>query len=723
MTQSTVKQLFQITITGLLVGVLLSPVVHAQEPIGGPYEPDSATVLLMHFDGDFQNEVYGTADAQPFGNISFETGDSAGVFGQQLWFDNDSAEDKSHLQIPDTSSLDLAGSWTLQVWVNVATFGSALDVFHDQKIILTKPGDPDEVPYYHENYFVNLSNRARNFGTGYYSEVAGTWIGVRSSNNLIDVKEWYHITFIRDTSKKLIVQMIHQNASDVSRLPGDASDSLKRVFLEAYNYEKAGETGQPRTSDQPLFIGATPQNDTLQNNLRGWVDEIHISNTVRSYSVPPIISGVTQLDHQHTNQDYEVNAKIQTVGDKSVASAILHYRVDSGSWKSLSMTKGADNQYKARIPSQPIGSAIDYWIEATDSDGQRATHPRSQPARNAYTFGVWADSTTVLHLPFDEGSGIPTDQTVYESELHFHSAAATPEYVLGDGGESDYAMQFNASDSTWLEISSPFHELSHFTLDFKFYARDSLPAEDTRLLAKGAPSVLYWSNYQVYFDPGGVLRPAVYMPDNDMDPCGSFTGGCLVMDGQDESVQAETWYQFQVGVKRPEVSSDSTGTLFARLIDVAEDTVVAQRLHDVEAGAFNNSSSLKIGGTGGASPYFNGLIDDIVIRNYVPDGYADSVYTDINEPVDLPQQVTLGENYPNPFNPTTQIEFSLPRASDVQLTVYDLLGRRVAIMVDGKRQAGQHSVTFDASNLSSGVYIYRLKAGEYRESRKMLLVK
>lgn len=88
-----------------------------------------------------------------------------------------------------------------------------------------------------------------------------------------------------------------------------------------------------------------------------------------------------------------------------------------------------------------------------------------------------------------------------------------------------------------------------------------------------------------------------------------------------------------------------------------------------------------------------------------------------------PHRYALGANFPNPFNPTTQIKFSLPQATKVELAIYDLLGRRVAKLVDGKRQGGQHKVTFDASYLSSGVYIYQLKADNFSESRKMLLVK
>lgn len=84
----------------------------------------------------------------------------------------------------------------------------------------------------------------------------------------------------------------------------------------------------------------------------------------------------------------------------------------------------------------------------------------------------------------------------------------------------------------------------------------------------------------------------------------------------------------------------------------------------------------------------------------------------------------LSQNYPNPFNPTTNIEFSIPQASNVSLKVYDLLGREVATLLNNVRfGSGSQTVSFDASNLASGVYLYRLKAGAFIQTRKMTLIK
>jgi hypothetical protein len=91
--------------------------------------------------------------------------------------------------------------------------------------------------------------------------------------------------------------------------------------------------------------------------------------------------------------------------------------------------------------------------------------------------------------------------------------------------------------------------------------------------------------------------------------------------------------------------------------------------------------------------------------------------------VDLPEGFTLSQNYPNPFNPTTTIDFSLPFTADATIRVYDLTGRIVSTVRMPGTTAGTHSVQFDATNLSSGVYVYKLDAGGYSTAKMFTLVK
>lgn len=90
----------------------------------------------------------------------------------------------------------------------------------------------------------------------------------------------------------------------------------------------------------------------------------------------------------------------------------------------------------------------------------------------------------------------------------------------------------------------------------------------------------------------------------------------------------------------------------------------------------------------------------------------------------VPLSFELEPNFPNPFNPSTTIAYRLPRSSSVRLAVFDALGRQVDVLIDSARQPpGQHTVTFDASGLPSGLYIYRLEAENFVEARQMLFLK
>jgi len=99
-------------------------------------------------------------------------------------------------------------------------------------------------------------------------------------------------------------------------------------------------------------------------------------------------------------------------------------------------------------------------------------------------------------------------------------------------------------------------------------------------------------------------------------------------------------------------------------------------------------------------------------------------YVDIEEISSiLPEKIILSQNYPNPFNASTTIQYTLPMQSDVTIHIYNLLGRKVETLIDKKEQAGYHQVIWQADDLSSGVYFYKIQAGDYIETKKMVLIK
>jgi hypothetical protein len=89
----------------------------------------------------------------------------------------------------------------------------------------------------------------------------------------------------------------------------------------------------------------------------------------------------------------------------------------------------------------------------------------------------------------------------------------------------------------------------------------------------------------------------------------------------------------------------------------------------------------------------------------------------------IPDQFELRQNYPNPFNPSTTIEFSLPKRADVQLVVYNILGKKIVELANGSYEAGNYSIIFDAQGLPSGIYFYQLKTNNFDEVKKMQLIK
>jgi hypothetical protein len=110
----------------------------------------------------------------------------------------------------------------------------------------------------------------------------------------------------------------------------------------------------------------------------------------------------------------------------------------------------------------------------------------------------------------------------------------------------------------------------------------------------------------------------------------------------------------------------------------------------------------------------NGLY--ILTRTAVP-------VTSVQQVGNVPMTFALFQNYPNPFNPTTVISFQLTTKSRVTLKVYDILGREVQTLVDGALDIGLHQVSFDASRFASGIYFYRIQAGNFTATKKLMLLK
>ena len=166
---------------------------------------------------------------------------------------------------------------------------------------------------------------------------------------------------------------------------------------------------------------------------------------------------------------------------------------------------------------------------------------------------------------------------------------------------------------------------------------------------------------------------------------------------------------------------------------------------------WDSQNSSPAGGIGGGNPgsNFRALTTTQMIGSAAPENMSALDFTDVWQVVDggypifawqdpadaviptsadgpvqeIPMAFDLCQNYPNPFNPTTQIQFDIPEQAEVTLEVFNAMGQRITVLASGSYQAGQHTVVFDATDLASGIYIYRLQAGSFSQTQKMMLVK
>jgi hypothetical protein len=233
----------------------------------------------------------------------------------------------------------------------------------------------------------------------------------------------------------------------------------------------------------------------------------------------------------------------------------------------------------------------------------------------------------------------------------------------------------------------------------------------------------------------GVIRSNAHSPVNSFtdSPKGNYKNNAnnsmtlknpVNASGTDALVLS-FWQKYAVQLDkdycRVEVSSDN-GTTWQQAISY---TGTVSTIHQVQIDITkyaNRSSNVKVRFrlTSDASGVADGwYVDDILITGYTHSGQT---VTGVNEN-NTPYKYSLNQNYPNPFNPTTKINYQLPITNYVKLSIYDMLGREITVLVNEKQSAGTYGVKWDASNYPSGVYFYKLTAGEFSQTNKMILIK
>lgn len=252
------------------------------------------------------------------------------------------------------------------------------------------------------------------------------------------------------------------------------------------------------------------------------------------------------------------------------------------------------------------------------------------------------------------------------------------------------------------------------------WAKDSnnciISTMTTNSILKTTNGGINWSNIAIAMETWCLIGDDV---NDDIIAVGQSSGASTIFKSNDFG---STWNNVYTNA--------GTGVLYATGEGFIRDTMYAVGQGGMVARSINGGTSW-VRQTTGIANNLNGVYNGHHLAKFaIAVGDNGTVLRTTNSGVwiqnistEIPTSYSLSQNYPNPFNPSTIINFSLPVARQVSLKVFDALGREVQTLINEKLQAGKYEVSFDGSSLSSGVYYYTLSTLDFRETKRMLMIK
>ena len=359
-------------------------------------------------------------------------------------------------------------------------------------------------------------------------------------------------------------------------------------------------------------------------------------------------------------------------------SPTLHWSVNGGAYSSIQMTHLGGPNYEAQIPGQGQGTAVAYYLTAENTDGVVGTHPDGAPA-NYHLFAVGTFNAVL-------DDDIETDQGWTISEV-------------GADGNWERA---DPNGTTLPVPPIPVNPENDHTPD---------------------PGVICWVT--------GNPPPGSPYTVEEVDGRVSLVSRILDMQGVNLA-RGTVWLWAYINQPTQDhldfsISSDggNTWTLLERIAAASLNQWI-EHTFELNPFDYNLTSQMRFRFTAedaGADHPLDCAMDDFFVQVLTPGTTA------VEGPVEVqPLSFVLYPGQPNPFNPRTEIRYQLPRPSAVKLTVFDVAGRELRVLVDEVKAAGLHAAMWDGTDgegqaLASGVYFYRLKAGDFQETRRMTLLK
>ncbi len=447
-------------------------------------------------------------------------------------------------------------------------------------------------------------------------------------------------------------------------------------------------------------------------------------NDVKIGKFPPFIFNVRR---DLAEVSYGDSVKITTVcrdNDGSVTDVKVMYSVNDAPFDSLTMVAIDDTTYSAVIPAQNDSALVAYYIKATDDENNVSTNP-GNPNTNLYFYFVLNRPLTIQDVQYSPFGGGYSAYNNFDVTVTGVVTADTSD-VEGDGGNIGPKVYIQNGSGPWsgiwlfgtealklsrgekVQVTGRVRESYGVT---RIEGLDS-PSSITVLGTEDIPAAYELSTADISNSASGSLPAESFESvlikysnitvvdenaDGDAGPNGTGNGHNY----------GEMYIADNSGVRTRVELQDGTHDYHNFWDASLDSTGIRIRTNDT----FSSLTGILF--------YSHGNYKLVPRKN---DDFEGHITSAKNEEY-IPKIFGLSQNYPNPFNPSTIIEYSIPKETLVKLEIYNIIGEKVVELVNAVQSAGIHRVNFDASRLSSGVYLYKLTAGNNFSVKKMMLLK
>jgi len=502
--------------------------------------------------------------------------------------------------------------------------------------------------------------------------------------------------------------------------PGAIGGGSFKIFDEDNSIIVVGATSDLfRRTPEPLpgtkIVKIRGYIETRTNIPGGWfmINPVYENDIVYGEVFPP---SITDVDRDKVEvkygDDVTVTAKVMD-RDGTVASSKIFYDVNSVPQITIDMSAVNDSIWSAVIPALNDSSLISYYVKAEDDEGNVSYSPTDTVTGRYFYFVLDRPLTIqdVQYSPFGSGySGYDGYTVTVEGVVTSDTSDILSQVYIQNGNGPWSGIQLFGTQTEGLKrddkvsVSGIVNETFGFTrmgnLDegvnvtlINSGATAPEPTEiATAIIAGSSSGSLPAESYESVLIKYSSITVIDENADGDVGPDGTNHGEMLVADGSGVATRVELQDGFN------DYHNFWDASLENEPIRVLDDATFDELL-GVLYYSFGNYK--------------------LIPRNN--DDFRG--YTDVDENIEIPEIYSLSQNYPNPFNPTTVIQYSIPEVTNVKLKIYDMLGREIRTLVNQEQSAGVYNVEFNAAHLSSGVYFYRVEAGSFVASKKLLLLK